>query len=158
MGNQTGFLIAILGNPTAANLDQEWERLEAKFRVGAECVVTLPVFDLEQLDRFLERLQPWRTPVIVTVYPLTSYRNAEFLANEEQVAIPKPILERMKDVESGEAARAEGIRIAQELVNQLRERVQGLRLSAPLGRYGTVVEVLQALARKDEAAARKWHS
>jgi homocysteine S-methyltransferase len=152
LGNQTGFLIAILGNPTAADLDQEWERLEAKWRLGAECVVTLPVFDLERLDRFLERIRPRRVPVIVTVNPLTSYRNAEFLVHEEQVAIPAPILERMRAVESGEAARAEGIRIAQELVSQLRSRAQGIRVTAPLGRYSSVVEVAQALASTAEAA------
>ena len=145
LGNQTGFLIAILGNPTAAEMDQEWERLEAKARLGAECIVTLPVFDLERLDRFLERVRDWGLPVIAAVHPLTSYRNAEFLANESQLAIPEAILRRMKAVESGEAARAEGIRIAQELVNSLRSRVQGIRVTAPLGRYSTVVEVLQVL-------------
>ena len=152
LGNQTGFLIAILGNPTAADLDQEWERLEAKWRLGAECIVTLPVFDLERLDRFLDRIRPRQMPVLVTVNPLTSYRNAEFLVHEEQVAIPAPILERMRAVESGEAARAEGIRIAQELVSQLRSRVQGIRVTAPLGRYSSVVEVAQALGPTAAAA------
>ena len=63
-----------------------------------------------------------------------------------------PILERMRAVESGEAARAEGIRIAQELVSQLRSRVQGIRVTAPLGRYSSVVEVAQALGPTAEAA------
>ncbi len=146
LGNQTGFLIAILGNPTAADMDQEWERLETKVRLGADCIVTLPVFDLDKLDRFLERTRPWGLPVIAGVYPLTSYRNAEFLVNESQVGIPEAILDRMRAVESGEAARSEGIRIAQKLVTSLRSRVQGVRITAPLGRYGTVVEVLQALS------------
>jgi homocysteine S-methyltransferase len=128
-------------------MDQEWERLEAKVRLGAECIVTLPVFDLEKLDRFLERTRDWGVPVIAGVYPLTSYRNAEFLANESQVGIPETILQRMKVAESGEAGRTEGIRIAQELASALRGRVQGLRVTAPLGRYSTVVEVLQALDR-----------
>jgi homocysteine S-methyltransferase len=145
LGNQTGFLIGILGSPTAADMDQEWERLEVKVRLGAECIVTPPVFDLERLDRFLERTREWGLPVVVGVYPLTSYRNAEFLVNESQVGIPKAILSRMKAVESGEAARAEGIHIAQELAVALRGRVQGVRITAPLGRYSTVVEVLQAL-------------
>jgi len=38
----------------------------------------------------------------------------------------------MSAVESGEAARAEGIRIAQELVSRLQNRAQGVRVSAPL--------------------------
>ena len=145
LGNQTGFLITILANPTALDMDQEWERLEAKVRLGAECIVTLPVFDLEKLDRFLERTRDWDVPVIAGVYPLTSYRTAEFLANESQAGIPDTILQRMKVAESGEAGRTEGIRIAQELTGALRGRVQGVRVTAPLGRYSTVVEVLQAL-------------
>ena len=153
IGNQTGFLIATLANPTAANMDQEWERLEAKVRSGAECVFTLPVFDLDELDRFLERIGHLEVPVVVAVHPLTSYRNAEFLANELQIGIPAPILTRMSAVESGEAARAEGIRIAQELVSRLQNRAQGVRVSAPLGRYSSVVEVLQALTPRDEQAA-----
>ena len=145
LGNQTGFLIAILGNPTAADMDQEWARLEAKARLGADCLVTFPVFDLDKLDQFLERTRPWGLPVIAGVYPLTSYRNAAFLVNESQVGIPEAFLGRMREVESGEAARSEGIRIAQNLVISLRSRVQGVRITAPLGRYDTVVEVLQAL-------------
>jgi hypothetical protein len=61
------------------------------------------------------------------------------------VGIPDTILQRMKVAESGEAGRTEGIRIAQELTGALRGRVQGVRVTAPLGRYSTVVEVLQAL-------------
>ncbi|MBI4442651.1 MAG: bifunctional homocysteine S-methyltransferase/methylenetetrahydrofolate reductase [Acidobacteria bacterium] len=156
-GQQTGFLIGVSANPGTSDFEQLVQRLETKLRWGAECVVTPPVFDLEQLDHFLERIRPFQVPVLAGLLPLTSYRNAEFLANEWHVRIPEPIFNRMREADSGEAARTEGIRIAQELALRLRRQAQGLLVSTPLGRYGTTVEVLGALSTQtaqEIAAAR----
>jgi methionine synthase / methylenetetrahydrofolate reductase (NADH) len=145
LGNQTGFLIAVVSDPGARNFEQEIERLEAKLGVGAECVVTRPVFDAARLERFLERVRPLRVPVVVTIWPLTSYRYAEYLANELQMSLPAETLERMHTAGSGEAARLEGVRIAQEMALRAAPRVQGILVSAPLGRFETVVEVFAAI-------------
>ena len=156
-GQQTGFLIGVSANPGTSDFEQLVRRLETKLRWGAECVITPPVFDLEQLEHFLERIRPFQVPVLAGLLPLTSYRNAEFLANEWHVRIPEPIFDRMREADSGEAARTEGIRIAQELALRLRRQVQGLLVSTPLGRYGTTVEVLGALSTQNAqeiAAAR----
>ncbi|MBI4459942.1 MAG: bifunctional homocysteine S-methyltransferase/methylenetetrahydrofolate reductase [Acidobacteria bacterium] len=153
LGSQTSFYVAVSGNPGAVNLEREIERLETKARFGAECLVTQPVFDLERLEKFLEQTKSLGIPFVVGIHPLTSFRNAEFLANELQIPIPAPLLERMKAADSGEAARTEGVRIAQELLSWLRGRVQGVLLSAPLGRYGTAVEVLSALGSRPENGA-----
>ena len=150
LGSRTSFSIAVSANPGAVNFEREIERLETKVQVGAESVVTQPVFDLEKLERFLEQTKPLGIPFLVGIYPLTSLRNAEFLANELQIPIPASLLERMKAADSGEAARAEGIRIAQEILVWLQGRVQGILLSAPLGRYSTVVEVLNAIGPHEE--------
>jgi methionine synthase / methylenetetrahydrofolate reductase (NADH) len=145
LGNQTGFLIAVVSDPGARNFEQELERLEAKIRVGAECIVTRPVFDADEFERFLARVLPLGLPVIATIWPLTSFRHAEFLANELQIRLPAEVLQRMKAADSGERARLEGVRIAQEMAQRARNQVQGLLVSAPLGRYETVVEVFSAL-------------
>ncbi|MBI4464449.1 MAG: bifunctional homocysteine S-methyltransferase/methylenetetrahydrofolate reductase, partial [Acidobacteria bacterium] len=114
-GQQTAFLIGVWSNSGTSDFEQLVQRLETKLRLGAECVVTPPVFDLDQLERFLERIRPFQVPVLAGLWPLTSCRNVEFLANEWHVRIPEPIFERMRTADSGEAARTEGIRIAQEL-------------------------------------------
>ena len=52
---------------------------------GADFAVTQPVFQVEQLAKFLERarsLAPAPFPVIAGIWPLTSFRNAEFMNNE----------------------------------------------------------------------------
>jgi homocysteine S-methyltransferase len=80
------------------------------------------------------------------VVPLTSYRNAEFMNNEVPgVSVPPAIMERMKRADTGDAARAEGLRIAQETLLALRGIVEGVQITAPFGRYAMAVEAAAVL-------------
>jgi homocysteine S-methyltransferase len=145
MGSQTALLIGVGANPGALNLDEELRRFEWKVEAGAEYVVTQPVFDLELLERFLRRIEHTRIPVICGIWPLTSYRNAEFMVNELRVPVPEPFLERMRRVESADKAREEGVAIAREMVGRVRPMVQGVQLSAPFGRYQMAIDVAEAI-------------
>jgi hypothetical protein len=87
-----------------------------------------------------------RIPILAGIYPLTSFRNAEFLNNEVPgVSLPAAIMKRMRQADTGDKARAEGVRIAQELVTAVRDLVQGVQISAPFGRYAMAVEVASVL-------------
>jgi homocysteine S-methyltransferase len=146
IGPPTGFHIGVAVNPGAPDLEREVGRFEWKVDAGAEFAVTSPVFDLALLARFLERIAHVRIPVIASIWPLTSYRNAEFLNNElPGVVVPGPILERMKRVEGKEEARAEGIAIAREILEQVREHVEGAQISVPFGRHDVAIEVIDGL-------------
>ena len=46
-------------------------------------------------------------------------------------------MERMRRAENAETAKAEGVAIAQEMVERVRGLVAGVQLSAPFGRYQT---------------------
>jgi 5,10-methylenetetrahydrofolate reductase len=112
---------------------------------GAEYAVTQPVFDLDQLDRFLERTARFRLPIVAGIWPLVSLRNAEFLANEVPgVSVPPAVLERMRTASARgrEAGLAEGVDIAREMLEAVRSRVQGVQVAAPLGRVPVALEVL----------------
>jgi len=145
MGSRTALLIGVGANPGALNLDEEIRRFEWKVEAGAEYVVTQPVFDLALLERFLERVAYVKIPVICGIWPLTSFRNAEFMANELRVPVPEPFMDRMRRADSGEKARQEGVAIAREMVERVRPMVQGVQLSAPFGRYQLAVEVAEAI-------------
>ncbi|HEY1243089.1 MAG TPA: bifunctional homocysteine S-methyltransferase/methylenetetrahydrofolate reductase [Bryobacteraceae bacterium] len=145
IGSQTTLLIGIGANPGAVNLEEELHRFQWKVDAGAEYVVTQPVFDLDLLERFLERIERFRIPVICGIWPLTSYRNADFMVNELRVPVPEKFMERMRLADSGDKARHEGVAIAQEMVARVRPLVQGVQLSAPFGRYELAVEVAQAI-------------
>ena len=119
--------------------------------------MTQPVFDAGHLARFLERIQVAaraRIPILAGVYPLTSFRNAEFLNNEVPgVSVPPAIMERMRKADTGDQARAEGVKIARELLAQIRRLVQGVQISAPFGRYAMAVEVASVLRERAKAVS-----
>ncbi len=148
IGSQTGFLIGVGANPGAVHLEEELRRLNWKIEAGAEYIVTQPVFDLDQLEALVRHAEPFKIPIVAGIWPLTSYRNAEFMINELRVPVPDAFVERMRKAESAEAARAEGVAIAREMLARARPMVQGAQLSAPFGRYQMALEVVEVLGER----------
>jgi len=150
VGAQTAFLVGVSVNPYAVNEEEELRRFQHKVEAGTDFAVTQPVFDVEQLRRFLARARDFapRLPVIAGIWPLTSFRNAEFMNNEVPgISVPPALMERMRRADAGERARLEGLKIAQETLLEIRSEVQGVQIAAPFGRYALAVEVAQALGR-----------
>lgn len=147
-GSQTALLIGVGANPGAPNMDEELRRFAWKVEAGAEYVVTQPVFDLDLLEAFLKKTEQYKIPFIAGIWPLTSYRNAEFMVNELRVPVPDEYMERMRRADSAEKARAEGIHIAREMCARVRRIVQGAQLSAPFGRYEMAIQVAEALGER----------
>ena len=145
MGSQTALLIGVGANPGALNPDEEIRRFEWKVQAGAEYVVTQPVFDLALLERFLKRIAHVKIPVICGIWPLTTFRNAEFMVNELRVPVPEPFMERMRLADNAEKSREEGVAIARQMVERVRGMVQGVQLSAPFGRYQMALDVAEAI-------------
>jgi methionine synthase / methylenetetrahydrofolate reductase(NADPH) len=152
LGHGTSFVIGVGANPGLPNLDEEIRRFEYKVEAGAEYAVTQPVFDLSLLQKFLKRIEHCRIPVIAGIWPLLSLRNAEFMRNELRVSVPDEVLDRMSRASTPEAAREEGISIAREMLSAVKNLVQGAQISAPMGRYSTAVDVLEALGSNRPAA------
>jgi len=156
LGKQTGFLIGVGLDPHAVNPAEELHRFELKFEAGANFALTQPVFDVEQLATFLKRMESATPsiPVVAGICPLTSYRNAEFMNNEVPgISVPQAVMDRMRTVDTGERARAEGVRIAQETLLSIRNLVQGVQITAPFGRYAMAVEVVEALGERTRAVS-----
>ena len=160
IGCPTAFSIGVGVNPGAVNMEEEIRRFEWKVEAGAEYAITQPVFDTEQLKRFLDMISHVRVPIVAGIWPLISYRNAEFMHNEVPgVEVTQDILERMRMASevSKEVAREEGIAIAQESLLEVRDVIQGVQVSAPFGnvKYALqVFEVLDDLHSKDLDKAR----
>jgi methionine synthase / methylenetetrahydrofolate reductase(NADPH) len=145
LGDRTRFLIAVGANPTAADRERELRRFAWKVEAGAELAITQPVFDLAQLDRFLKDVEQYRIPVVAGIWPLVSLRNAEFLANEVPgVSVPDSVLDRMRraSAKGKEAALQEGVCIAREMLAEVRSRVRGVQIAAPMGRVPVALEVI----------------
>jgi homocysteine S-methyltransferase len=148
IGQPTAFCIGVGVNPGAINIDEEIKRFEYKVEAGAQYAITQPVFDTEQLREFLKRIEHVRIPIVAGIWPLVSYRNAEFLHNEVPgVRVTQSIMERMRVAsdKSKEAGRDEGLKIARESLIEVRDLIQGVQVSAPFNNVRYALEVFEAL-------------
>ena len=147
IGRPTRYAIGVGVNPAAIDLALERKRFQYKVEAGAEYAITQPVFDVEQLERFLTTLDGARIPIIAGIWPLVSVRNAEFLANEVPgVVVPREVIDRMRraNEKSKEHAIQEGIAIAREMFDRVRPAVQGVQVSAPFGKVDLALQVFRS--------------
>ncbi len=146
IGAPTEFVQGVAVNHGAADEERELQRFAYKVAAGADFAVTQPVFDVEVLERFLEKAGPVEIPIVAGIWPFLSLRSAEFLANETPgVVVPAETVERMRNAQaSGEdAAIEEGVAIALEMIEAAGPLVQGFHLSAPHRRVDVALRVLR---------------
>jgi homocysteine S-methyltransferase len=145
LGVQTRILSGVGADPNAIDMEREYRRTCEKAESGAEFIITQPVFAVEPLIKFVDRIAHLKIPVIAGIWPLASYRNAEFMRNEVPgVVVPDEIMTRMAAFSGKDEQRDEGIKIARESIDAIRSHVQGVQVSAPFGNVNTAIAVLQA--------------
>jgi methionine synthase / methylenetetrahydrofolate reductase(NADPH) len=139
----TSFFIGCAVNPTADDLDLELERFERKIENGAQFAMTQLVFDVAYLDRLLERLggDP-PIPLLVGIFPVTSYRFALRLHNElPGIVVPEQLQAELRD--AGADAAEVGMGHARGLLAAVRDRAAGVYLCAPFRRPLAILELLE---------------
>jgi homocysteine S-methyltransferase len=146
IGAPTGFCYGVGADPGAADMAREIARLEWKVEAGAQFVITQPVFDRDTFAKFFARIEHLDIPLMAGVWPLASYRNAEFMNNEVPgVHVPDDVMKRMRGAETKEAARREGIEVAREMILELLSVIDGVQVAAPFGRVRTALEVVEVV-------------
>jgi homocysteine S-methyltransferase len=127
----TSFFVGVAVNPSAADLELELERFRRKLDAGAQFAMTQALFDVELLDRFVERLGgAWPIPVLVGVWPLRSHAMALRLHNEVPgISVPDDVLGALAD--AGPDAPRVGLELARELVDAARTRAHGMYVIPP---------------------------
>ena len=142
LGGNTNFTIGVALNPVADDLDYEIERFFAKVEAGAHFAMTQPLFDPAHWHAFLKRIggkSP--VPVLVGVWPLTSFKQALRLNNEVPgIVIPEAVLKELEA--AGSAARDRGFALARHMLEWSRSEVAGAYLIPPFKRYEEVLEIL----------------
>ncbi|HSM09056.1 MAG TPA: bifunctional homocysteine S-methyltransferase/methylenetetrahydrofolate reductase [Gemmatimonadota bacterium] len=145
IGVPTRFVTGVALNPSAVDPDDEIRRFMWKADAGADYAVTQPVYDADAFLRFLDRIERFGVPILAGLLPPLSLRNAEYLANEVPgLSVPRRVIDRMHHAaERGPDAEAEeGVAIAAEVFEAIRDRVAGVVVSCPGNRVERAVPVV----------------
>ncbi len=151
IGQPTSFYVGCAVNPCAPDLDKEIKTLRKKIAAGADFALAQPIFETgaarEFLRRYADQFGPLELPILAGVLPLCSARHANFFHNEVPgVFIPETLRERME--KAGSAGAQEGMKIAVELLTELREILQGVYLMPPFSRYDLAAEVIDRVRER----------
>ncbi len=145
IGQPASFFVGAAANPMAP-VDMEMKVTRRKLEAGADFLLTQPVFDVEAAADFFEAVKRLKIPVILGIMPLYSHRHAEFIHHElAGVALPDAVRERMRL--AGENGLAEGMAIARELLEQVRDKVAGVCLMPSFGRFDVAADLAASIQR-----------
>ena len=149
LGQPTSFTVGCALNMGADKPDKEIDVLRKKIEAGADFALSQAVFEPHIAENFLRRYEQLEghalnLPVLMGVMPLYSLKHARFLDNEiPGINIPPAIMKRIED--AGEDAAAEGVRIAQELLRDMKDFVSGAYILPAFGRYELAAQVIDAV-------------
>jgi methionine synthase / methylenetetrahydrofolate reductase(NADPH) len=138
----TSFYIGVAVNPAADDLETEIDRFQQKVDAGAHFAMTQILFDLEYMDRFLDRLGgEWPIPVLVGIFPVWSHQLALRLHNEVPgIVVPDRVLNALRD--AGPGAAEVGMEIGRELLEGSKGRAQGAYVVAPFRQPLGILDLL----------------
>ena len=148
IGRPCSFTVGVALDPSAPDVDREIKTLWKKIEAGADFALTQPVFDPAVIRAFLKRYEelhgPLKLPLLVGILPLASARHAEFLHNEVPgITLTDAVRDRMRL--AGDKGRQAGIRIAQEILSEVKDMAAGVYLMPPFGRFDTAAEVFSVV-------------
>jgi methionine synthase / methylenetetrahydrofolate reductase(NADPH) len=130
LATKTSFHAGARFNPSAADLDAEIGRTASKIQAGAKFLISRPVYELGRFRRMMNTLVPEGIPVLLSISPLRSFEEADYLSHEvPDIHIPQETLTAMEN--AGSRAARTGIELAAGLLAQARPLVQGVVLALP---------------------------
>ena len=143
--SRTSFCLGARVNPGARDHEAELARAHAKVRAGAQFLVCRPVYELDALTRLVEDLDGTGVPLLLSVAPLNSFEEADYLAHEVPgVTIPGSTLDMMERA-GRSSARAVGLELAATLLTKARPLVGGVIIAAPGNDPAALSPLLEAL-------------
>jgi methylenetetrahydrofolate reductase (NADPH) len=118
-------LIGAAANPSLKPLELNILRLSKKVVAGADFIQTQSVFDVDEFKAWLDAVRNTgladKTAILAGVMPLKSAAHAqELTTTHTDFVIPETIINRLTAAGDAEAQRKEGMKIAAEIINELK--------------------------------------
>lgn len=125
-GKAPNLLIGAVANPFIQPLDKELTWLADKVAAGADFIQTQPVYDIQNFSAWMKAVRDEglheRVKILAGITPLTSAAAARFMSVKvPNMDVPEEIIDRLYNVTRKEQAVEEGIKIAVEIIEQVKE-------------------------------------
>lgn len=151
IGQPTNFFVGAALNLTAQDRQAEFKNLKHKLKSGADFFLTQPIYEPHVGPEFIQAYEaengPIDRPILAGILPLVSTRHASFLHHEVPgVFIPETIRQQMEA--AGENGAQEGVRIAVELIRQIKTWAAGVYIMPQFSRFDLVAEIIEAVKEK----------
>ncbi len=155
IGQPTNFFVGAALNLCPPDADNEIKNLRRKVRAGADFFITQPIYRSEDGEKFLAQSESKHgaldRPVLVGILPLVSLKHANFLNHEVPgISIPEEIIARME--KAGDNAAKEGVRIAVELIEQIKSWAQGIYVMPQFSRFDLIADIIDRVKQPESAA------
>ncbi|MCJ7669463.1 MAG: methylenetetrahydrofolate reductase [Dehalococcoidia bacterium] len=126
VGTEPRLFIGAAINPFVQPLEAAVDRLKDKVTAGADFVQTQPIYNIEGFKKWMELVREKGlhkdVKIIAGITPITSLAAARYMKTKvPNMDIPDRIIERLKNVRNKDEAAEEGIEIAVETINQLKQ-------------------------------------
>ena len=140
IGQKTNFIPGVAFNPNVRRIDAQISRLERKVKLGAKFSMTQPVFDPEKARQVYESTKGIGIPIFIGLFPLTSWKNAEYLHNEVPgIEVPEEIRRRLR--EAGDDGLETGLEFCRQIIDDLFDTAPGFYIIAPFNK-AAIAQVL----------------
>ena len=116
------------GADTEAAFEMQIIRMEKKIEAGARFFQTQGIFDLDLFERFMKRIEGFKTPVLGGVILLKSAGMARFMnKNVAGVFVPEPLIKEMEETKDKVKT---SVKLAAKLIKGLKDICQGVHIMA----------------------------
>jgi methionine synthase I (cobalamin-dependent)/5,10-methylenetetrahydrofolate reductase len=144
IGSPTALTPGVAVNPMAQDREREIDRFRLKAEMGAVFAMTQPLYEYDDLERFLSVIGGTRVKILAGILPLVNFRHANFLHHEVPgVVIPKRIRDRMQ--KAGDSGAQAGVEITLELLDKVKNIVSGVYLMPSFGRYNVIADIIRQM-------------
>jgi methylenetetrahydrofolate reductase (NADPH) len=116
------------GADTEAALDMQIIKMEKKIEAGARFFQTQGIYDLDLFERFMKRVEGFKTPILGGVILLKSAGMARFMnKNVAGVFVPEPLIKEMEETKDKVKT---SVGIAARLIKGMKDLCQGVHIMA----------------------------